>query len=218
MDSSADGLRMEFLYGSLKSGRDIDLLLVYNDSRPYNCYQHGRFDVIETGMAEFIHGLRHHDILYTEPVFAGMLLFGSAQETFRLKSWLLHSCPQGSARYLQEKGRWLLNQTCTYIDQGKPAVIDRTIAANLMFAASYGAFARVYARTSNILTLEELECEAEYREFISPIRQVLKACERGEALPFAHEGKDLVGIAARSLNLSSHAATQARPLQPNVPH
>lgn len=148
------------IYGSRKQGSDIDLLAVYAGVLPHFDYSIGRLDLLALGIRQFERLLKNHDLIVTEPLLTGDLLFGDPVEWEERKQSFLETRPNDASLYhLAMRMMQVMNSAESFLERFQ-ATSQKTDAffflKNLSFALGYLGFLQEYARGRFPIVLKDV--------------------------------------------------------------
>lgn len=152
------------LYGSKNFDHDFDLLAVYKFEDTHIDFAIGKLDIIALGIERFQALVQNHDIIVSEPILCGDLIYGVESEWMSVKDSYLKNKPQSESIF------HLTRQSFNLIEVSKHFLSvfeanNTDISAiyfwkNLSFSIAYHEFARLYKLNRYPLMLSEVTAES----------------------------------------------------------
>ena len=175
LNSRYDNLIFLINFGSKNPRGDIDICAVLKDNTILDEYKDSRtVDMPQYIYSDFLRRMRLFDIVITQPLLTGKLIYGDKNEFEILIKKLRKQKPtQKSVRYLQEKSRWCFNCAVECFNQDEIHLDDLELTLNnLSYALSYNKFANRYKLGASVLTLDQIE-----NNLLNKIRECMKLIE-----------------------------------------
>ena len=147
-------------FGSKNPEGDVDLCAVLKDNTKLDEYKDSRtIDMPQYNYSDFIRRMKLFDIVITQPLLTGKLIYGDKYEfEILIKKLKKHNPTQESVIYLQEKSRWCFNCATECFNQDETHIGELGLMLNnLSYALSYNEFANRYKLGASVLTLDQIE-------------------------------------------------------------
>ena len=142
------------LYGSRKSPRDVDILLIQERLSPTASFVAGQVDIFVIDRKRFVELVQLLDLIVIEPLLSGIVLFGDLIGIESIKSKILktkptivcseHACLRGLEETLSARQMFL-----KYQRDLRSELLEWSFH-NLAFGISYMSFAKYYCKKNSI--------------------------------------------------------------------
>jgi len=177
INSRFDNLVFLIHFGSKNPKGDVDICAVLEDNIKLDEYKDSRtIDLVQYNYFDLIKRINLFDIVITQPLLTGELVYGKKNEFERLKAELRKQKPTEEAiKYLEERSRECFNYAIECFNQNDTYsnAVELTLN-NLAYALSYNKFANKYNLGAYVLTLDQIQIE---NNLLNEIREYMKLIE-----------------------------------------
>lgn len=168
-------------YGSRIPGHDIDIVAIFKKAPPRREVALGQIDMVYYTLLEVREYTKRMDLLITEPILYGKLIWGDHSAYHELKEIALSTKPT------DEVISYLLSKCFNYYDSAKTFLSQRTqnnqdddvllwALINLSFSCAYLSYAKYYScnHDAEPISLDKLTSRPQASALLS-IRQYLRS-------------------------------------------